>query len=340
MLKKRRVWVLVGVAALAAVVLVGLLFYSPPQELIVKEEGLPKGQAVLVKTRAESFGVQKGDAFRYLLRVLYDPAQVSEIDKAALDKNVNWEPFEIRSIHDSQFELDTRTRVYQRTYELQLISGPVNHLYEFPTLVVRYRLKDSAGSAEKAVVPEPIYVASRLPADVANLDLGYGVAYGPLRGVKQEIQDQSQNRVPWMLALVGGGIVAWGVVDLNRRVIRQRKEMAKPSIKSEHQVFCEAYRSLCENAAGAVEPGRVLHQMEHMLTVVLTQKAKVDWLDAPDLGLLPVETRDTALALFEKCQKAARAQVIEQKDVEQAQSQLETILNYYFGEGEIEAWRR
>lgn len=336
MIKTRLVWILTGLAALVTVALI--LFLPSPQDLAVgraKMEELPKGQAILAETRAERFGVQKGDAFLYLMEVLYDPDQVSEIDRASLDRNVNLEPFEVRDIKETEFDLDSRTRVYQREYELQLISGEVEHLYEFPTVVVRYSLKDVEGFADKAVVPEPIYVAPRLPADISDLELGYG----PLRPLKGEIEDVSQNRLPWLLWALGGCVAALAVADLSLRVIPQRKEKAKQARRVGNEVLYQAYRSLHLNVAMAVEPNRLLHQMDHILRLVLAQKEKTDWLEEPNLDLLSSGIREPAVSLFEKCQKAYGTEVVEQKEVvEEALGQLEEILKFYFAE-EVEAWR-
>ena len=337
MIKTRLVWILTGLAALVTVALI--LFLPSPQDLAVgraKMEELPKGQAILVATRSERFGVQKGDAFLYLVEVLYDPDQVSEIDRASLDRNVNLEPFEIRDIKETGFDLDSRTRVYQREYEIQLISGEVEHLYEFPTIVVRYSLKDPQGFAEKAVVPEPIYVVPRLPADISDLELGYG----PLRPLKGKIEDVSQNRLPWLLWALGGCVAALAVADLTLRVIPQRKGMLKQTRKVESgDVLYQAYRSLHGNVAMAVEPKRLLHQMDCILRLILARKEKSDWLEEPNLDLLSSGIREPVISLFEKCQKSHGPEIIEQKEVEEALKQLEEILSFYFGEGEMAAWR-
>jgi hypothetical protein len=341
-MKARIVWILAALATLAAVVSAFLLLshsFLGSQDLAVKpfEKGLREGEAILVKTRAERFGVQKGDAFPYLVEVWYNPDQVSEIDRTSLDKNVNLEPFEIRDIKEKAFTLDSGTRVYQREYEIQLIDGEVEHLYEFPTIVVRYSLKGSEGLLDKTVVPEPIYVAPRLPPDVTNLDLGSGPGYGPLRPVKGEIEDVGQNRLPWILWTLGGFLAALAVADLGLRVIPQWKEMAKQRRKTD--VLSEAYHSLVENVAMAVEPKRLLHQTDHILRLVLARKEKSDWLEEPNLDLVSSGIKEPVISLFEKCQKAYEPEVIEQEEMEEALRQLEEILRFYFGEGEMAAWR-
>lgn len=344
-MKARIVWILAALATLAAVASAFLLLghaFLGSNDLAVKpfEKGLREGETILVKTRSERFGVQKGDAFPYLVEVWYSPDQVSEIDRASLDKNVNLEPFEIRDIKEKVFTLDSGTRVYQREYEIQLIDGEVEHLYAFPTIVVRYSLKGSEGLLDKTVVPEPIYVAPRLLPDVTNLDLGSGPGYGPLRPVKGEIEDLGQNRLPWIFWILGGFLAALGVADLGLRIIPQWKEMAKQRRRMRSgDALAQAYRSLHENVALAVEPKRLLHQMDHILRLVLARKEKSGWLEEPNLGLVSSEIREPVISLFEKCQRAYKPEVVEQEEMEEALRQLEEILSFYFGEGERAAWR-
>jgi hypothetical protein len=301
--------------------------------LAVKEKGLREGEAILVKTRAERFGVQKGDAFGYLLEVWYNPEQVSEIDRASLDKALNLDPFEIRGTKELEFDLDARTKVYRRQYDIQLIAGKVNNLYKFPTAVIRYRPKHSEGLFDKKVVPEPIYVASRLPSSVANLEFGYG----PLRPVKGRIEDADQNRLPVILWVLGGFLAALAIADLGLRVLPQWKEMARHGRKVD--VLPEAYRSLHKNVAMAVEPRRLLHQMDHVLRTAMARKEKSDWLEEPNLDGVSAGIREPVISLFAKCQKAYEPEAIEQRDVEEPLRQLEEILAFYFGRREVEAWR-
>ncbi|GEM_PF-3203891 len=338
-MRARIVWILTGLAALAAVASAAFLLspsFLSPHDLALKEEGLREGEAILVKTRVEGFGVHKGDAFPYLVDVWYNPDQVSEIDRTSLDKSVYLEPFEIRDTKEREFNLDSRTRVYRREYEIQLISGKVDYLYNFPAIVVRYRLKNTGVFSETTVVPEPIFVSSRLPPDVTDLELGYG----PLRPIKGEIEDVSQKRLPWILWTLGGFLAALGVADLAwRRAIPQWKGRAKQRRKVEGDVLSEAYRSLYESVATAVEPKPLFHQMDHMLRIVLARKEKTDWLEEPNFDKVSPGISVPVVSLFEKCQKAYGPEVVEQKEVEEALRQLEEILGFYFGEGEMEAWR-
>ena len=345
MTKTRLAWILTGLAVLVAVVLILLL--PRLHDLAVgraRIEELPTGQAISVETRAERFGVQKGDAFSYLVEVLYDPDQVFEIDRASLDKNVNLEPFEVRGIKETDFDLDSGTHVYQREYELQLISGEVEHLYRFPTIVVRYKPRDIEGYVEKAVVPELIYVASRLPYDVSQFELGHGPIYPlkgePIRPLKGEIEDASQNRLPWILWVLGGFLAALAVANLKLRNILRWKETAEPTMKIESgDVLYQAYRSLHGNVATDIEPKRLLHQMDHVLRLILSRKENVGWLEEPNLDLLSSGIREPVISLSQKCHKAHAPEIVERKEVEEALRQLEEILSFYFGEGEMAVWR-
>jgi hypothetical protein len=172
--RTRIIWILATLGAICTVALTAFLLnpsFLPSDDLVLKEEGLLEGEAILVRTGVEGFGVQKGDAFLYSVEVWYNPDLVSGIDRASVDKGLNLQPFEIREIRESESDFDSGTRVYRREYELQLIQGEVDALYEFPSLVVRYRPKDSEGLFEKTVIPEAIFVASRLPSDVEGLEL-------------------------------------------------------------------------------------------------------------------------------------------------------------------------
>ncbi len=336
-MKTRVVLILAVLAALAAVASAFFLLspaFLSSHELALRERGLREDEAILVKTRVERFGVQKGDAFPYVVEVWYNPHQVAEIDRPSLDKSVELKPFEVRDTKEREFDLDSRTRVYRREYEIQLIDGEVDHLYEIPTIVVRYKLKSSEGLLEKTVAPEPIFVASRLPPDVTSLELGYG----PLRPIKGKVEDVSQKRLPWILWALGGLLAALGGADLAWRAIPQWKETAKRR-KAEVDVLSEAYRALYKNVALAAEPQHLLHQIDHILRMVLARKEKLDWLGDSDLDVVASEIRPSVLSLFEECQKAYRPDTAEQKDVEQALGQFEEILSFYFGEEEVKAWR-
>ncbi len=320
------------VAVALAAFLVGSSFFSSRSLILEKGRGLPKNQSILIKTKVEGFGVQKGDAFSYVVEVWYDPNQVSEIDRTALEKSLNWKPFEIRGAKESEFQLDGRTRLYQREYELQLIDGKVDYLYKFPTLVVRYRLKGSEGFLEKTAVPEAIYVAPRLPANIKGLEL---------KPITEKIQDGRQENLPWILWGLGGVLALLGVFDLAWRVIPTWKESRKQRRTAEGvDVLSEAYGALHRNIEKGVEAKSVLHQMDRILRIVLARKEKGDWLNGFNPDGMPSEIKESVLSFFAKSEKAYRPEDVEKKETDEALSQLQRILIFYFGKREVEAWRR
>jgi hypothetical protein len=331
--RTRIIWILATLGAICTVALTAFLLnpsFLPSDDLVLKEEGLLEGEAILVRTGVEGFGVQKGDAFLYSVEVWYNPDLVSGIDRASVDKGLNLQPFEIREITESESDLDSRTRVYRREYEVQLIHGDVDALYEFPSLVVRYTPEDSEGLFEKTVVPEAIFVAPRLPPDVAGLEL---------RPLKGEVEDVSRKRPPWILWTLGGFLMALGAVDLAWRTIPQRRELTKQRRKVEGgEVLVQAYRSLCGNVAIGSDRNRLLHQMDHILRLVLARKEKVDWLEEPDLDSVAPDIRPAVTSLFEQLGKT-HAMVVEHGDTEESLRLLEGILHFYFGEVEVESWR-
>ena len=339
-MKARIVWILAALAMVGASFSAYLLSshrFLGSDDLAVKpfDKGLANGEAIVVKTRAGRFGVQKGDAFPYIVEVWYDPDQVSEIDRTSLDNNVNLEPFETRGIEEEVFTLDSGTRVVQREYELQLLDGQVEHLYEFPTLVVRYSLEGSEGLLNVLTAPEPVYVAPRLPADITTLDLGSGPGYGPLRPVRGDIEEVGKKRLPWILWTLGGLLATLAVADLGLRVLPSWKETEGHGEKAD--VLTEAYCSLLRNFKAAAEPKLLFYQMERILRMVLARKENIDWLE-PDLDAVSSAIRPSVMSLFEACQEAyRRPETARQDDVAHALGQLEEILRFYFGEGEIAA---
>jgi hypothetical protein len=340
MKKVRLVWVLAGLAALATVA--AIWFATGQNDLSMakaKVDQLPEGQAILGSAWPELQSVQLGDAFLYTIEVLYNPDQISGIDRDSLDNNVNLGPFEIRSTKETEFNLDSGARVYQRRYDIQLISGQTERLYEFPTIVVRYKLKDGDGFADASVVPEPVYVASRLPSDMSSVisSLRAG-SDSPLRPLERTTEDASRNRLPWISWSLGGFLIILAVADFTLRVIPQQREQEKQAKEAKmSQVLYQACRSLKQNVSSGAKPRALFHQMDHILTMILVQKVKTGWLEEPDLDLVPDEIRPSAISLFDRCQKANRAEEPKQKDVDEALGELGRILNFYFA-GEIEAW--
>lgn len=334
-MKIRRIRIPVVLAAFVVVVLAGIavvsLILQPTPPAFRVGSALKRGDIIFAQARAGDFGVRLGDAFPFLLQVQYDTAQVAGIDRASLDRAVSFKPFEIRGYKETEFDLDSHTHLYQREYSLQLIDGQVGKTFSFPTIVVRYQLRNANGFAEKAVVPDPIFVGARLPENVDDLELRLITAF---------VVDPSRERLIWAVWALGGFLLVAGAADLTLRALPAwRKQAMQRRRMRSGDVFVQAYRSLCQRAAAPGDPKSLLHQTAHVLRLVLAQQEKVGLLEEPDLEKLPSAIRSTVTALFDECQQAYRADGIQAVSVEQAMKQLEAILQFYFGEREVEAWR-
>jgi hypothetical protein len=324
------------IASLAAIVAAGIWvtpsFLSLRQVTFEKDKGIAEGKAIAVKTRVDGFGVHKGDAIPYSVEVRYNLDLVSSLDKTSLDKSVNFKPFEVRKVADRESDLPPRTRVYVREYQIQLIDGKVNNLYKFPSILVRYKSKESGAFEEKAITPEPVFVGSRLPADASGLDL---------KPIQAGIEDADRNDLHRILIALGGLLAILALVDLAWRALPQWRESARQRRRAEGMdVLSEAYRSLNDTFARGAEPKRLLHQMDHILRIVLARKEKAGWLEEPVLDQVSPGIKTEVLSLFSRCQRADGIRSLDQKEVQEALGQLDKILKFYWGEGEVKAWRR
>lgn len=340
MIKKKAIWILAGLAILVTIVLI--LFWPKQSSFSDKKliiDSLPEGQFILVNAIPEFSSVQKGDVSKYIIQVLYDPDKISGIDGDRLDNSIDFAPFEIRNVEKIEFKLDSGMRVYQKNYEIQLVKGEVAHLYSFPTVVVRYKLKDVDAFADTSVTPGPIYIAPRSSGDesdiISNLELGYETV-NPIHG---EIKDIGQSRMTWILFSLGGFLALLAVADLILRVIPQWKEKGKQVKKIDtDNVVYQSYRSIQEKVATGATPQNILHQMDHVLSVILAQEEKVDWLEEPDLELVSSGIKPTVISLFGKCKKSYGTEDIKQEEVEEAIKMLDDILDFYYAE-ELELWK-
>jgi hypothetical protein len=331
--KTRLVLILISLAAIvAAGILVIPSFLSMQQVTFEKDKGIAEGKAILVRIKVDGFGVRKGDAFPYSVEVQYNLELVSEIDKTSLDKSVNFKPFEVRNVAEREFDLNSRTRVYMREYQIQLVDGKVNNLYKFPAILVRYKLKESGVYEEKTITPDPVFVASRLPSDASGLDL---------KPLQPSIDDSSRHNLSWVLSALGGFLAFLALVDLAWRTIPQWRETTRQRRKAEGvDVLSKAYCSLNSSFAQGAEPKLLLHQMDHILRIVLARKENMGWLDEPNLDRIDPGIKAEVISFFSKCQSADGNQSFEQKQVQDALGQLEKILRFYLGEKEVQAWKR
>jgi hypothetical protein len=331
--KTRLPLILASLAAIAAAaILVTPSFLSLRQVTFGKDKGIAEGKAITIKTSVEGFGVHKGDAVPYSVEVRYNLDLVSGIDKTSLDKSINFKPFEVRKVAEREIDLPPRTRIYVREYQIQLIDGKVNNLYKFPSILVRYKSKESGAFEEKAITPDPIFIASRLPADAGAFDL---------KPIQAGIEDANRNDLHRVLIALGALLAILALVDMAWRAIPQWREGTRKRRRAEGvDVLSEAYRSLHDTSAREAEPGRLFHQVDHMLRIVLARKENMGWLEEPDLDRVTPGIKTEVISLFSKCRGVDGDRAGEPKEAQEALAELDKILKFYWGAGEVQAWRR
>jgi hypothetical protein len=331
--KTRLVLILVSLAAIVAAGVWALpSFLSLRQVTFEKERLTNEAKPIAVRTRVDGFGVRKGDPISYQVEVQYHIESVSEIDKTSLDKSISFKPFEVRSVAEREYDLDPQTRTYTRDYLIQLIDGKTDMLYEFPTLLIRYKLKESGVYEEKTTIPAPVFIASRLPSDVGSLDL---------KPIQAGIEDAGRSNLHWILFALGGFLVIVALVDLAWRAVPQWRTAAREKRRSEGvDVLSEAYRSLRAAIEQGAEPGRLLYQVDHILRVVLARKENTGWTDEPDFDRVSPGIKAEVLSLYSTCQETGGNQPPGQQKAQEAARQIETILRFYCGEGALRAWKR
>ena len=339
MFKTKYFWTLTSITIL---IIVALIFLLPGSNTTssgkAKLEPLSEGEYISVNTWPEHQSVQLGDLFRYNLEVLYNPNEVSGIDSVSLDQNINFDPFEIVSTKDTEYDPSSGIRLYQKIYELQLIDGETEFLYEFPTIVVRYKLHGIDGYAETSVIPNSVFVVSRLPVNmdavITSLELGDEVSM-PLAG---QIEDTGYNLPKWICWIIGIFLFVLIVTDIIIRIIPAWKEKEKQTKMIEENSFIyQAYHSLNKNIESGDDPETIFHQMELTLRTVLSDKEMANWLEEPNFQMIPNTIRPKVIDLFNKCQEIYRTNKMNKNDIDEAWNKLKDILKFYYSK-EIEAW--
>jgi hypothetical protein len=333
--KSRLVWVAVALAVVLALATAVLwLTGSPlwPYRLVAKPaQALADDSVIEVEARAATPQVHQGDLFTYVVEVHYNPTRVAEIDRSSIDRGLSLKPFEIRGIQDSQLNLSGGTRVLRREYQLQLVNGTVDVLYEFLGFPLRYKLRNSEGFSEKNAVPEPVYVAPRLPADASSVEL---------RPPTGHVVDPSRRYLPWLLSALGLALAGAGAADLAWRTLPQWRATAQPKRKlGDDDTLVVAYRSLQRGPLEDGEPRQLLYRMEHTLRLALARRGKLGWLDELDAEQAPPEMRPALAAFLQRVQGRRGANGVSRQDAEQALGELEAILICCFGTEEVQAWR-
>lgn len=342
MIKTKHFWILTSLAIVAIILLIIFFPHSNNESSgKARVEQLPSEVFILVNAQPEHNSVQLGDAFKYILEVLYDSEEVIEIDSNNLNKNVNFEPFEIAFTNDNDFELNSNIRVYQKQYTLQLIDGETEYLYEFPTIVVRYQLKGLAGYTETSVIPNPVYVSARLSGDrdaiINNLKLGNEL-YMPL---EDKIEDTSHNLPKLICFITGGFLLVLVITDFIVRIIPILREKEQQEKKLDKDSFIyQAYHSLDTNINTGADYHKILHQMDMLLRSVLSDNENLDWLEEPNFELVPNVIRPSVIAIFNKSQEVYEAynvNISSKNNLEEDWNKFKYIFNYYYSK-EIEAW--
>ena len=340
MIRKKLLWIVAGIVAVAVIVLMLVLpDTNSVGSIPTRAEPLPDGKNILASAWPEKQGVQKGDAFYYVVEVVYDINFASGIDKVSLDENVNLNPFEVKSISERSFKLDSQTKVYQRLFLVQMVSGNVERMYDFPSIVVKYKLKESNGFAETPAIPESVYVAPRLPSSGALIISGLNDGTYSLQPVEGNIQKVGINIISLVLWIVGGLLLVFMVLALVYRVIPQWKENEKRQRSKQMSAdLKESYSSLLKNREDGVKPASIMHQIDHIHRLILLPEDSVDLLQEPNLEEVPCEIKPVVISLFQKCDSAYENGDIKQQDVEEAVKQLEVVLKHFYAE-DMEEWK-
>lgn len=297
---------------LVAASLVGFLFYllSTPI-LILEKEKIEQDKLIWVEIESKD-SVYLGDVTSYKIRILYRFRQI-KIDRAGLGQ-INFEPFEVRDWGEREIFLDSKTKVYQREYQIQLIEGKTNQLYNFTSFTLRYRTKGSQDWQEMEVELKPIFISARLPEDLDNLEL---------KPVEGEIRDINIQMVSWLF--FGGGTLCILGGLLGLKMIFKRKK--KPIIKHRHYLL-----KICDNLMERLELGEdpqlICHQTFQVLMVSLARKEEIDWLKL-ELPKLPKKIEKKAKGLFEKCQRGYGPEPLEKEEVKEMISDLQEIVNFW-----------
>ncbi|HOG45796.1 MAG TPA: hypothetical protein PLJ35_02410 [Anaerolineae bacterium] len=334
-MKTKLVWVAAAVAVLLAVATAALWLVGSPswpyRLAVTPAHGLPADSVIDVQARPAVSQVHLGDAFAYMVEVRYDPGRVAEIDRTSIDKGLVLKPFEVRGTRERDLDLGGGVRAYRREYQLQLVNGQAGHLYELPGLTVRYKLKNSEGFSDRAVTPEPVFVAPRLPADASTLEL---------RPPTGRVVDPSRRTLPWLLCALGVAVAGAAAADLAWRSLPQwRASRQERRRLDDGDALVQSYRALYAGVSDGAEPRQLVYRMGHVLRLVLAREAGAGWLAEPDAAQVPAEIRPAVTALLEREQGRRGAGSVAKHNAEEALGQLEMILSYYYGAGEVKAWR-
>lgn len=260
--------------------------YIPASDTEIQEE-------LRVEFEGETFGVHLGDAFLYRIAIIYNP-RIVKLEKISLDQSVDFNPFIVRKFQEKEQVWMSPLKRYIREYELQLLSGQVNKLYTFPTIIVAYQNLTSGENMVKKVVPMPVYVSARLPEDVR------GLTTKPLKG---ELINITLWRMPLLLLGLGGFFGITGLVLLWRR-----KRQAALGIANEWLATLKIL-DLLEQLAPKSNPGTVYYQLHQLLTILLIDRFEMNLME-PSFEGVPVQHRTKLTEILTELKRTYRSEPI------------------------------
>jgi flagellar basal body-associated protein FliL len=331
----KKKWLVLGFAILAIIIaVISILFLNFRQDVDAANTRISEwtdGQVILLNAWPESSSVQMGDAFTYIVEVIYDSAEVSGIDEDALAQSIDFSPFTVRDVSVIEYEDDSGLHVYQRQYTLQLLEAGTNSYYEFSTIVVRYQLVSMDGYVEASVIPETLFVAPRIQNAVVLQSLlsGNDISINQTLG---EIDNSSGEYYLWIIWILSGLLFVVGIVDLTWRVLpewKAEKELRKNRTNDSVKL---AYDSLTNNITNNADPEAVCYQMDLLVRVILAEKEGIDWLSEPDVENLSPEIIESVKNVFETCVAAYDTDNITNDRVGNALKNVEAILYYYYAD--------
>jgi hypothetical protein len=341
MKKRVLIWGITGSLIAIAITIVLLLTGQSETQLgVAKVDKLTEGKSIAVNSRAESFGVLKGDVFLYYVDILYNPEKVSEIDTQGLIDTIDLTPFDVRAINETEFKLNDGTKIHRLTYELQLVDGIVNNLYNFSSIVIRYKLSGSEGFQEMPASAEPIYVSSRLPESdedfvaLSYLDLGYEA---PLRALQGEILEVKQNSIPWILLIAGGLLAIGTAIDFTVRIMPQKRKDKENARIEKNKQIARIYNTLYKNIGDGTSYDNIIYQIDHIARLVISRNEHLDWLEELDINQVSVDIREETAALFNNVYKIGKG-TLNENDVKDSLEYMDKILKYYYHE-DVDTWK-
>lgn len=303
--------VLVGIALIA--LLMTSHFVAAPLVVEEKPDLLPEKEVILIKTETVNYGFL-GDVISYKIKILYRAS--IQIEKISLDQSVNFQPFTVREMKEEEIDLDFGIKMYTREYQLQLLEGKTNYLYQFPTIVVRYQ--QAGVLKEIKTVPKPLFISIRVPANTQNLKLN------PLQGKVTQLN--FYDYLPWFILGIGG---AMGLMSF-WEIFQKFRKKKKKEITYLDELWV-AYCHLQKKALARENLEQILHQAYQILQAIFVSEGIV-WIEF-ELEKIPAEISNKVSDLLKKCERAYQRQPLTELEVEIALERLREILEFYRKKG-------